>query len=112
MSKIKSALWKGGLLLALVAISAVAVMSEVDAKVALPLAGQLNINTAQVDELTELPGIGVKRAEAIVAYRTQTPFKSVDELLAIKGIGPDLLETLKPNIKTSGDSDLHPAAAQ
>lgn len=54
----------------------------------------LNLNTA--DALTlqqELTGIGIVKAEAIVAYRDANgPFASVDELLEIKGIGNALLE--------------------
>lgn len=48
----------------------------------------ININTADVAELTKLKGIGVKKAEAIIAWRTENGnFKSVDQLLEVKGIG-------------------------
>ena len=49
----------------------------------------LNINTASVEQLsTTLTGIGHAKAEAIVAYREQHgPFKAVDELIQVKGIG-------------------------
>lgn len=51
--------------------------------------GVVNINTANAQTLaTQLKGIGLKKAEAIVAYReTFGAFKSVDELAAVKGIG-------------------------
>jgi len=57
---------------------------------------KININTATVEELQTLPKIGPKTAEAIVKYRKEHPFKSVDELTEIKGIGEKKLEKIKP----------------
>lgn len=52
----------------------------------------ININTATVAELTQLPHIGVKKAQAIVAYRQrQGGFSSVAEITNIKGIGKKTL---------------------
>jgi competence ComEA-like helix-hairpin-helix protein len=64
------------------------------------LAWSVNINTADANALaTELKGVGAKKAEAIVQYRKEHgPFKSVDELLKVKGVGPALLEKNKSNI--------------
>jgi competence protein ComEA len=55
---------------------------------------KVNVNTASADALSELlTGIGPKKAEAIVTYReTNGPFKSVDDLLNVKGIGQATLE--------------------
>ena len=52
-------------------------------------AGQtININTADKELLMSIKGVGAKRAEAIIAYRKQNgPFKSVDQLSEIKGLG-------------------------
>lgn len=75
------------------------------------LSGQINLNTAQVDELTLLPGIGVKKAEAIVTARQAKPFEKAEDLLEIKGIGPKMLEKLNPYIKVEGTSDLKTVAA-
>lgn len=62
----------------------------------------VNINTATEQELTALPGIGAAKAKAIVAYREKNgAFKSVDELDNVKGIGPKLLEKLKPEASVS-----------
>ena len=56
-------------------------------------AATVNINSASAEELADtLIGVGLKRAEAIVAYRnTNGSFTSVDQLLEIKGIGAKLL---------------------
>lgn len=60
----------------------------------------VNVNTATMDELTALPGIGEKRAEAILDLRKQKGgFKSVDELTEVKGIGPANLEKLRPYLR-------------
>ena len=57
----------------------------------------LNINTANAASLTELPGIGPVRAEAIVAFReSRGGFASVDELADVAGIGPATVEQLRP----------------
>jgi comEA protein len=50
--------------------------------------GKINLNTATLDQLTTLPGIGTKTAEQILAYRNRVGrIKSLDELLNVKGIG-------------------------
>ena len=56
----------------------------------------INVNTADVYELQRLPGIGEKRAQAIVEYREAWgPFQSVDELDRVPGIGEGVLEDLR-----------------
>jgi competence protein ComEA len=56
----------------------------------------IDLNRASVAELTRLPGIGQKRAEAIVAFReSHGGFQSVTQLLKIKGIGRAMLRKLR-----------------
>ena len=57
----------------------------------------ININTASAKELSDrLNGVGMKRAENIVKYRqTHGDFSSVDQLMAVKGIGEKVLEKNK-----------------
>jgi competence protein ComEA len=64
---------------------------------------KININTADVWLLTALPGIGDVRAQAIVAYRNENgPFRDVNELLNVEGIGTVTLEKIRDLI-TVGD---------
>jgi len=68
------------------------------------LLSQVDPNTADWQTLAAIPNLGEKRAKAIVAYREkQSPkvadgivFKSVDDLRAIRGIGPATAQNLKP----------------
>lgn len=56
----------------------------------------INLNTASQGDLERLPGIGESRARAIVEYRQEHgPFRSVDELLLVRGIGEGILEGLR-----------------
>jgi len=56
---------------------------------------KVNLNSAGVDELDELPGIGPAKAESIVAYRTEHgPFHSLDELANVSGIGKSIIERI------------------
>ena len=58
--------------------------------------GPVHLNTATVDELDELPGVGPVTAQKIVEWRERHgAFASVDDLDAIPGIGPARLEQLR-----------------
>ncbi|MFA7083938.1 MAG: helix-hairpin-helix domain-containing protein [Arcobacteraceae bacterium] len=53
----------------------------------------VDVNKASAEELTQLKGIGAKKAQAIVEYRTQKKcFKTIDELKNVKGIGESFLK--------------------
>ncbi len=71
---------------------------------ALAWAGPVDINTADAATIAkELQGIGLSRAQAIVAYREKNgAFRSVEDLRKIKGIGAKVLERNRANIKLEG----------
>ncbi len=61
--------------------------------------GRVILNRATAEELTELPGVGKRRAEAIVALRTKLKrFKQPADLLRVKGIGPRGLKRMLPHL--------------
>jgi competence ComEA-like helix-hairpin-helix protein len=63
--------------------------------------GKLNINTATVQQLMDLPGIGEVTAERILKYRKETgKFTTIEDLRAVKGISKNKLERLSPMITT------------
>ncbi len=64
----------------------------------------ININTASVEQLMEVPGIGLSKAQAIVQYRSTTPFASTDDLINVKGIGEKLLAKITPYVTVKGMS--------
>jgi competence protein ComEA len=64
--------------------------------------GKVNINTATVEELTTLSGIGPSKANAIIEYREENGmFKSIDELVNVTGIGEKSLEKIQDDITTT-----------
>ncbi len=61
--------------------------------------GKVNINTANATELQTVSGIGPAKAKKIIDYRTSNgPFKSIDDLTKISGIGEKTLESLKDSL--------------
>jgi competence protein ComEA len=64
--------------------------------------GVVNLNTAPPGVLALLPGVGPSKAESIVAYRNKRPFRTVDELVRIKGIGRKMVRALRPHLAVSG----------
>ena len=57
---------------------------------------RININTASVEELERLPGISTRTARSIIEYRKKNePFRTLDDLIHVKGIGSKTIEKLK-----------------
>jgi competence protein ComEA len=66
------------------------------------LEGVVNINTASQEELQLLAGVGPAKVRDIVAYRTKHPFRTVEELVRIRGIGRKMFRRLRLHLAVSG----------
>lgn len=78
--------------------SGAASVPQGSAQTAVPSGGKVNINTADEQALQNLTGIGPSKAKAIVQYREEHgPFKSVDDLNNVSGIGDKSLEKMRPD---------------
>ncbi|MES1210627.1 MAG: helix-hairpin-helix domain-containing protein [Pseudomonadota bacterium] len=83
-------------------ILAVVAFAAAPARAGKGVDGVVNLNTAPAAVLGLLPGVGPAKAEAIVGYRTRRPFRTVDELVRIKGIGRKMVRRLRPHLAVSG----------
>jgi len=68
--------------------------------------GVVNINTATPDQLMLLPRIGESKAQRIVEMRQRAPFRTVNDLTRVKGIGLKSLRVLKPFVRVDGPTTL------
>ena len=59
---------------------------------------KININTATIEELMTLSGIGESKAKSIIKYREENPFKTIEDLKNVTGIGDNLFAQIKENI--------------
>ena len=65
------------------------------------ISGKISLNTATLDELMMLPGIGEAKAEAIIKYREEVgAFQSIEELKEVNGIGEAIFDQIKESITT------------
>jgi len=65
----------------------------------------VNINTANKETLMVIKGVGEKRAEAIIAYREQNgPFKSVDDLAQVSGVGQATVDANRESLSVGESS--------
>jgi competence protein ComEA len=63
----------------------------------------VNLNTATVTELMQLPRVGPKTAQRIIAFRVEHgPFQRPEDLMAVKGIGEKTFQRLRPYITVAG----------
>jgi competence protein ComEA len=72
------------------------------ARAAKAVDGVVNLNTAEAGVLGLLPGIGPAKAAQIVVYRKRHPFRTVDELVRIKGIGRKMVRHLRVHLAVAG----------
>jgi len=111
VSRLKVAMW-AGLATVLFALAARAepsmkpVVVASSAPVAPSAAGVVNLNDATTDELERLPGVGPAKAKAIVEHRRAHPFKKVDEITKVKGIGRKTFGKLRPYLTLAGPTTL------
>ena len=68
--------------------------------------GVVNVNTATPEQLALLPGVGPTRAAAIIQARENRPFRTVQELMRVRGIGRATLEQLRPYVTVDGETTL------
>ena len=68
--------------------------------------GVININTASVEQLKLLPGIGPARARRILAFRALKPFRRVVELARVRGIGRKTVRKLRTYLAVEGPTTL------
>jgi competence protein ComEA len=76
--------------------------SRASAKASPSAVGVVNINTASASDLEALPGIGAKTAARIIEYRQKNgPFKKIEELMNVRGVGEKNFLKLKPQISVA-----------
>jgi competence protein ComEA len=87
-----------------VALALVAAAPAVAAKKSLPPGERIDLNRASVTELMRIPGVGEKRAQAIVAHRQRSPFRRAEDVLQVKGFGPAWFGKVKANLTVGPSS--------
>ena len=69
---------------------------------------RVDLNRAGVAELMRLPGVGEKRARAIVAQRERRPFRRPEDVLAVKGLGPAWFAKVKGHLSVGATEPARP----
>jgi len=69
--------------------------------------GTINVNSASAEQIALLPRVGLKLAQKVVEYRkTNGPFKKIEDLMEVKGVGEKLFVVLRPHLTVSGATTL------
>jgi competence protein ComEA len=68
--------------------------------------GVVNIQTATLDQLQLLPGIGPAKAQAILTHREQRAFRTVEDIMRVRGIGRATFRRLRPMLTVQGPTTL------
>ena len=93
-------------LAALLCFAGASAAGQADAKKSPKPELRVDINSAEVAELTKLPGIGEQVAKRIVEYRKQNgPFAKAEELMNVRGIGEKSFLKLQPYLTLGSDKD-------
>ena len=96
---------------ALVLVLSLSSLLAMRAEAAKGVNGVVNLNTAPAEVLALLPGVGPSKAAAILVYRGRRPFRTVDELVRIKGIGRKMVRRLRPHLAIAGPTTATVATA-
>lgn len=73
---------------------------------------RIDLNRASVQELQRLPGVGLKKAQAILSHRAKTPFQRPEEVVQVKGFGPAWFAKVKGNLTAGAAPAAAPPAAR
>jgi competence protein ComEA len=69
--------------------------------------GTINLNSASAEQIALLPRVGLKLAQRVVEYRkTNGPFKKIEDLMEVKGVGEKLFVVLRPHLTVAGNTTL------
>lgn len=95
----------------LVVAAILAATPALAAKKALAPGDRIDLNRATAVELLRLPGIGERKALAIVAHRQKTPFRRPEDVMQVKGLGPAWFRKVKANVVAGGATPAPAVAA-
>lgn len=102
-----------GIILAMIALFSLGIVSsfaaEHESQSAKTKFKELNLNTATVEELSAIKGLGTEKAKAIVEFREKNgPFSKVDDLLQVKGIDEKTLGEIRSMVKVEPAKSMPP----